>query len=150
MVINIITTTTAFTCFNFKRKKYRLITININNCGLTLHSWLFIEIQLNVFMPVKLDKSTNHVGKYFLTNPNIFFSLNIYECAIYNQHQLINFKDVNMTIKSSFFHVTCQKIFWNISKAQIIWNNFRTDCCKFVNFFTRNKQVTICMVTVQA
>ena len=47
-IIDIVTTTTTFTCFNPQRKKHRFITINTNNLW-SLHSWLFIEIQLNKF-----------------------------------------------------------------------------------------------------
>ena len=68
-----------------------LLTLTIS--GLTLHFWLFIEIQLNEFTLIKVDKIVNPAKNAFLTNPNtllhyvIFFSLNICECPLYHQHQ---------------------------------------------------------------
>ena len=47
-----------------------LLTFTIS--GLALHSWLLIEIQLNEFTPVKLDRIVNPIKNTFLTNPNIF------------------------------------------------------------------------------
>ena len=46
--------------------------LTLTTCGLVLHSWLFIEIQLNEFAFVKLDKIVNPMKNTFLTNPNIF------------------------------------------------------------------------------
>ena len=45
-----------------------LLTLTVG--GLTLYSWLFIEIQLNKFTLVKVYKNPNPVKKYFLINPN--------------------------------------------------------------------------------
>ena len=76
----------AFTCFNTKRKKHRFIPI----CGLILHSWLFIEIQLNKFTLVKVDENVNPVKEHLLINPNILchsFSLTSCECLKYQQLQ---------------------------------------------------------------
>ena len=42
---------------------------------LILHSSFFIEIQLNKFTLVKVDKNTNLVKKHFLINPNILYCL---------------------------------------------------------------------------
>ena len=70
-MIDIITTTTIFTCFNTKWKKHRLISININNLGLVLHSLLLIETQPNKFPLVKLDTIVDPMKNTSLTNPNI-------------------------------------------------------------------------------
>ena len=40
-----------------------LLTLTI--CDLTFYPWLFIEIQLNEFMPAKVDKNANPVKKTF-------------------------------------------------------------------------------------
>ena len=45
------------------------LTLTIYN--LTLHFWLFVEIQLNEFMLVKVDKNINPLKKHFLINPSI-------------------------------------------------------------------------------
>ena len=65
--------------------------LTLTTCGLVLHSWLFIEIQLKEFPFVRLDKIMNPSKNTFLTNLNIFiytmlffFSLNIYECQQYH------------------------------------------------------------------
>ena len=60
--------------------------------GPTFHSLLIIEIQLNEFAPIKVDKIDNPAKNAFLMNPNIFivfyyFSLNTYECLKYHQLQ---------------------------------------------------------------
>ena len=36
-----------------------LLLLTLTTCGLVLHSWLFIEIQLNEFAFVKPDKIVN-------------------------------------------------------------------------------------------
>ena len=68
------------------------LLLRLTICGFTLHYWLFIEIQLNEFTPVKVDKIVNPVNNTFLTNANIFISyysflLNAYECLKYHQLQ---------------------------------------------------------------
>ena len=75
-MVDIITATTTFTCFNTKWKKHKLISININNLGYCF-TLLFIEIQLsgiafNEFTLAKPDKIVNPTKNTFLTNPNIF------------------------------------------------------------------------------
>ena len=63
-------------------KNIRLLLLTLITCGLVLHSWLFIEIQLNELAFVKLDKIVNSMKNTFLTNLNIsiytmlFFSSN--------------------------------------------------------------------------
>ena len=47
-----------------------LLTLKIS--GLALHYWLFIEMQLNEFAFVKLDRIVNPVKNTFLTNLVIF------------------------------------------------------------------------------
>ena len=104
-IINIITTTNGLTCFNTKRIKYRLITININNFWSYLTCLIIIEIQLNrvALNGFTDDKIVNPVKNIFLINPNIFicflqlvslrhvsyysFPLNTYECLKYRQLQ---------------------------------------------------------------
>ena len=54
-----------------KGKNTSLSTLRLIICGLTLHSLLFIEIQLNEFTLVKVDKDANHVKKHILISPNI-------------------------------------------------------------------------------
>ena len=49
--------------------------LTLTNCGLTLHSSLFIEIQLNQFMLVKVGKNTNLVKKHFFNKPKHFITL---------------------------------------------------------------------------
>ena len=48
-----------------KEKKIDPSLLTLTICGLTLHPWLFIEIQLNEFMPAKVDKNANPVKKTF-------------------------------------------------------------------------------------
>ena len=61
-------------------------------CGLSLHSWLFIEIQLNEIALVKVDKNANPVKnpfnkpKHFIILSH-FFLLNNCECLKYHQLQ---------------------------------------------------------------
>ena len=45
--------------------------LKLTICGLALHFWLFIKIQLNEFMPVQVDKNTSPVRKHLLINPRI-------------------------------------------------------------------------------
>ena len=47
----------------------RLIT-----SGLTLHAWLFVEIQLNGVVLTKLDQKANPVKNISLINLNIFYT----------------------------------------------------------------------------
>ena len=54
-----------------KEKKAGPSTLTIIICSLALHFLLFIEIQVNEFTPVKVDKNANSVKKDFLINPNI-------------------------------------------------------------------------------
>ena len=75
-IIDIVDTTTAFTCFNTKRKKNKIIPLTLITCGLTLYSWFFIEIQLNgtafnKCIRAKVDKNANPVKKHFLINASI-------------------------------------------------------------------------------
>ena len=76
-IIDIAATTAAFTCFNTKKIKYRLITININNflsyiLNYTLKTHFngvaFSRAVFNGFTP---DKNVNPVKNAFLVNPNI-------------------------------------------------------------------------------
>ena len=59
-----------------------LLLLTLTFCGLALHAWLFIEIQLKEIAFVKLDRIVNPTKNTFLTNPNtfihtmLFFSLN--------------------------------------------------------------------------
>ena len=46
-----------------------LLTLTI--CGLTLHSYLFSEIQIKIFTLFKVDKKGNPVKKHLLINSNI-------------------------------------------------------------------------------
>ena len=39
--------------------------LRLTICGLTLQSWLFIEIQLSEFMPFKVDENANPVKNTF-------------------------------------------------------------------------------------
>ena len=112
-IINIITATTTFICFNTKWKKYRLISININNfCGLVLHSWLFIEIQLKKFAFAKPDKIVNLMKNTFLTNLNIFIytMLFFFHQILMNIFNMINIssiviytKIIDIAIQPCFF-----------------------------------------------
>ena len=52
--------------------------LTLTTCGLVLHSRLFIEIQLNEFMLVKLDKIVIPAKKTFLANPNILVHYVVY------------------------------------------------------------------------
>ena len=76
--INIVTTTTALTCFNTKKIKYRVITINISNFSsyftfLTIHEIQLNGVVLNQFTLVKVDKNANPVKKKQLFNkPKLF------------------------------------------------------------------------------
>ena len=66
-IIDIVASTTVFACFNAKRKKNTGSSqLALTICGLTLHSYLFIEIQLNKFTLVKVDKKVNPVKKHLL------------------------------------------------------------------------------------
>ena len=50
-----------------------LLLSKLTTCGLVLHSWFFIKIQLNgEFAFAKFDKIVNPMKKTFLTNLNIF------------------------------------------------------------------------------
>ena len=90
-IINIIAIITTFTYFDTKRVNIGLLLFILITCGLVLHSWFFIEIQLkgiasNGITFMKFDKIVNPTKNTFLTNLNIFiyimlfFSLKIYEC----------------------------------------------------------------------
>ena len=68
--------------------------LTLRTCGLVLNAWLFIEIRINEFTLVKLDKIVNPTKKHFFNKSKrfylhyvIFFSLNICECPLYHQHQ---------------------------------------------------------------
>ena len=66
--------------------------------GLVLHSRLFIEIQLNEFMLVKLDKIINPTKNTFFSsnNCNILYVINISSIVI-------NTKMIDISIKPCFF-----------------------------------------------
>ena len=49
-----------------------LLPLTLIISGLVSHGWLLIEIQLNEFTFVKLDRIVNLVKNTFFTNPNIF------------------------------------------------------------------------------
>ena len=49
-----------------------LLLLTLTTWGLVLHSWFFIEIQLNGIAFVKSDKIVNPTKNAFLTNLNIF------------------------------------------------------------------------------
>ena len=54
--------TTTFTCFHNKRIKYGLIAIlTLIIFGLTLHAWLFIEMQLKGVVLTKLNKNNDPI-----------------------------------------------------------------------------------------
>ena len=48
-----------------KEKKAGLSTLTLIICGLTLHSLFVIEIQVNEFTPVKVDKNANSLKNTF-------------------------------------------------------------------------------------
>ena len=50
-----------------------LLTLTI--FGLTFHSWLFIEIQLNEFTLVKLDKTVNPAKSTFLKIKTFYYTI---------------------------------------------------------------------------
>ena len=50
IVIDIVTTNTAFTYFDTKGKNTGSLLLTLTICDLVLHSVLFIEIKLNEFM----------------------------------------------------------------------------------------------------
>ena len=112
-MIDIIPTMTAFTCFNTKWKKTGLSPLSLTICGLALHSRLFIEIQLNELMLMKLDKIINPTKSTFLINPNIFIYtilcffhqkiVNILDAI--NISSLVNTKMIDISIKPCFFHI---------------------------------------------
>ena len=86
-MIDIIRTTTTLTCFNTNWKEKGSTPLTLTTCGLVLHSLLFIEIQLNEFAFVKLDKIANPTKKHFFNKSKffdlhyvIFFSSNICGC----------------------------------------------------------------------
>ena len=95
--------------------------LRLTICGLTLHSWLFIEIKLNgiAFSGAALKKFTlakvniyaNLVKKHLLINPNILYFL-IFNYIFNHQNVgynnggnciIINTKIINIPIWSSFF-----------------------------------------------
>ena len=49
-----------------------LLILTLTTYGLVLHSWLFIETQVNEFAFVKSDKIVNLMKNTILTNLNIF------------------------------------------------------------------------------
>ena len=57
--------------------------LTLTICGLSLHLWLFIEIQLIEFTLVKLGQIVNPAKNTFLTNPNILLHYVIFS------HQII-------------------------------------------------------------
>ena len=69
-----------------KGKNTGSFPLTLTICGLTLHFRLFIEMQLNKFTLVKVDKNANPVKKHFFYEskrfiiPCHFLSLNNCEC----------------------------------------------------------------------
>ena len=55
----------CFTCLILKGKKIDHLLLMLTICGHILHSCLFIEIQLNEFTFVKIDKNANPVKNTF-------------------------------------------------------------------------------------
>ena len=93
-IIDIVTTTIAFTCFNVKRKKTGSLLLTLTICGLNLHSSLFIGIHFNGFTLDKLQPKGIDAGiNICFINPNKLimlchcFSLSSCECLIYHQQQ---------------------------------------------------------------
>ena len=143
-MIDIITTTTAFTCFNAKRKKHSFITININNFW---SYFTFLAVHWNTFQRVYI----NYNQKIIVEEKVSFFSSNACECLKYHQHQFHHNQHLSheLPLNPVFFHATCWIIFWNIPQAEVIWNNLRICCCKFMNFCTIIKQLTVCSIIMQ-
>ena len=88
-----------------KEKNTGSLVLALTISGLTLHSWLFIEIQLNEFMPLKVDKNANPVKKHFLINPNILYytilNHQIYMNVLHSGSRnciIINTKNINIPI----------------------------------------------------
>ena len=79
--IDTATTTAAFACFDTKRIKYRLITININNFWFYFTFLIVIEIHFNELTLGRLQPKNiiAEINNCF-TNPNIFISY--YSCSL--------------------------------------------------------------------
>ena len=71
--MDIVATTTALACFNTKRIKYRLITININNFWSYFTFLLVTEMHVSgvTVKQFTFDKIVNPVKNVFLINLNI-------------------------------------------------------------------------------
>ena len=52
--------------------------LTLKICGLILHSWLFTERQLYIFMLVKVDKNVNLANKHLLINPSILLYISFF------------------------------------------------------------------------
>ena len=112
--------TTTFTCLNTKRIKYRIITVNINNFRscFTLLITQLIEIQLNEFTLVKLDRIVNSIKNTFLMNRNILYyiiflhqiRMNILN-IINISRIIINTKIIHISIKPCFFILSIDQSF---------------------------------------
>ena len=82
MWINYIVTTLAAFVLILKGKRIDSSLLTLTICGLTLHSWLFIEIELNgiafsgatlnKFTLVEVDKNVNPVKKTLFNKPKYF------------------------------------------------------------------------------
>ena len=125
-MVNIITATTVFTCFNTKWKKHTFISININiTCGLVLHSWFFIEIQLNgipfkKLAFVKSDKFVNPRKNAFLINWNILYYTIIYlEILMNNWYTFINIWRIKVPIVNiKFVNISISPVLFILSVDQ--------------------------------
>ena len=80
-VINIVTTPLHLLVLILRRKYTESSPLTLTICGLTLHSWLFIEIQRNIFTLVRVNKHGNPVKKHLLINPSIL----LYYFILYHQ-----------------------------------------------------------------
>ena len=84
----------------YKEKNTGSSWLTLTICGLTLHSWLFIKIQLNKFMSVKADKNFNPVKKHFLINPSILLYYAIFfHQIIVNVQYIINCNSITINTK---------------------------------------------------
>ena len=77
-IIDIITTTTTFTCFNTKWKNTGSSPLTLTTWGLVLDSRLLIVIQINEFAFVTFDKIVNPTKISFYANPKIFIHTMLY------------------------------------------------------------------------
>ena len=105
-----------------KGKKTGSLPLALTTCGLTLHSRLFIEIQLNEIQltPVKVDKNINPIKKHFLINQTFYTILyviykhQIFMSVWYTNSRNCNLINTKILIYFRFF-VLSSPAFWNVS-----------------------------------